>query len=121
MEYGLRYKRLDLVHTFIQLAVPWGCLLGIAVFAYLAIRSLAGTHTLADIGIGLKSGTKLADVIGWLTGLAGIGYGHRERKLRRDTIERLAARNRELEQLIDPSRTSSKLMPRGTTRPEDKP
>lgn len=43
----------------------------------------------------------------------------RERKLHRDTRERLTARNTQLELRLDPNRSSSHLTPRGETRKED--
>lgn len=52
-------------------------------------------------------------------GVAGIVYGRRESKLRKDTVERLQDRNCRLEREIDPKRSSSQLTPRGDTRPED--
>jgi len=42
-------------------------------------------------------------------------------KLKKDAIERMAGRIKELETKMDPGRSSSRLTPRGETRSEDKP
>jgi hypothetical protein len=47
-------------------------------------------------------------------------YGWNERRLRRRDIERLTRHTEDLENRIDPKRTSSKLLPDGTTRWEDR-
>ncbi len=63
---------------------------------------------------------KVSEGLSYLFGVGGFGYGMRERKLRRETIERLSKRITDLEKLVDPSRTSSHLTVRGTTNPEDR-
>jgi hypothetical protein len=47
-------------------------------------------------------------------------YGWNERRLRRRDIERLTRHTEDLENRIDPKRTSSRLLPDGTTRWEDR-
>lgn len=98
----------------------WLSLLGIAGFFYLTVKSLAGTYTFADIGIKVIGDFKVSEALSYLFGVGGVGYGLRERKLRRQTTERLTERNVTLEKLIDPTRTSSHLTTRGTTNPEDR-
>jgi hypothetical protein len=44
----------------------------------------------------------------------------KQRKLRRDVVERLSSRVPFLEKQLDPGRTSSKLTDRGDTNPEDR-
>jgi hypothetical protein len=98
----------------------WSSLVAIAALFYLSIRSLSGHYTFADIGIKVLGDFKLSEAFGYLFGVGGAGYGLRERKLRRQTTERFAARNFSLEKQIDPNRSSSRLTTRGTTNPEDR-
>lgn len=84
-------------------------------------QSLAGKFTLADIGISFAGDIKLSESIVYLFGTGGVGYGLYQHRLRRKNIERLASRPIELEKLIDSTRSSSRLTPQGSTRPEDLP
>lgn len=99
-------------------------------------ESLAGKITYADLKLdaeGLvqipaceKAG-EILDKSCWVTGwfgvllfVSGLGYGVRQRNLRRINIERLTKRVRELEQCCDDGRSSSGLTPRGETNPGDR-
>jgi hypothetical protein len=99
--------------------IRWGGLVSISYFAVLSIRAMAGQHTFADIGIRVLADVHVSEAVAWIFGGSGVAYGWRQRKLRRDTVERLANRNIELEKRLDPNRASSQLTPRGDTRPED--
>jgi hypothetical protein len=98
----------------------WFSLVGISAFFYLAIKSLAGHYTFSDIGIKVIGDFKVSEAVSYLFGAGGLGYGLRERKLRRQTTERLTQRTITLEKAMDPNRTSSHLTTRGTTNPEDR-
>ena len=98
----------------------WGSLVAISAFIYLSIRAVSGQYTFADIGIKLVGDFKLSEAFSYLFGAGAMGYGLRERKLRRQTTERLANRNSTLERMIDTNRSSSNLTGRGTTNPEDR-
>jgi hypothetical protein len=98
----------------------WFSLVGISALLYLSTKSLAGQHTFADIGIKVMGDFKISEGFSYLFGAGGLGYGMRERRLRRETVERLADRNSALEKIVDHSRTSSHLTGRGTTNPEDR-
>lgn len=100
--------------------IRWGAIVLIARYAYLSIASLAGQNTLADIGINFLSNIKVSGALAGATGVGGLIYGERQRKLRKNTIERLQGRIRELETEIDPNRSTSNLTHRGDTRPDDK-
>lgn len=82
------------------------------------VDSLSGLSTAADIQLSFL--VDISVYIAWLAGAGGVGYGLHQRKLRRDTVERLQARITELESEVDPGRTSSGLTGRGDTNPEDK-
>ena len=100
--------------------IRWGAIVLIARYGYLSIASLAGQNTLADIGIDLLSNIKVSVALSWVAGAGGLAYGVRQKKVRKDTVERLQGRIKELETGIDPNRSTSNLTHRGDTRPEDK-
>jgi hypothetical protein len=85
-----------------------------------AITVLAGHQT--DVSFVLKILLNLqADR--WMAYMAAASlgaFGWNERRLRRRDIERLTRHTEDLENRIDPKRTSSRLLPDGTTRWEDR-
>lgn len=100
--------------------IRWGSLVLIARYTYLGIEALAGKATLADVGIKFLTNIKIEVALAWCAAGGGMLYGYQQRRMRKDTVERLQNRIQELEQNIDPKRSSSKLTPRGDTRPEDR-
>jgi hypothetical protein len=66
-------------------------------FMYLMVASLAGEVTLADVGIDFLADFRVNTAVAWIFGAGGTVYGMRQRKLRRDTVERLMARPRLVE------------------------
>ena len=123
-EIELRILRITrLVEGVVQISsnlFRWGAIVLIARYGYLSIESLAGQNTLADIGINFLSNIKVSVALAGAAGAGGLIYGERQRKLRKNTVERLQGRIRELETKIDPNRSTSDLTHRGDTRPEDK-
>jgi hypothetical protein len=107
------------VQVFLSL-IRWGAIVLIVRYGYLSIEALAGKDTFTDIVINFLSDIKVSVAISWSVGAGGAIYGLKQRKLRRDTVERLQGRIKLLESEKDPSRTSSQLTKRGDTRPEDK-
>jgi len=99
--------------------IRWGGLVGLAYFAYRSVEVLAGGTTVADIGLKFLADVKISQLLSYTVAVGGGVYGWRQRKLRRDTVERLQGRIKELEKSIDPQRTSSGLTTRGATNPED--
>lgn len=81
----------------------------------------AGTTTIADLNAAIKFET----ISSWTSpllivfGIGGIIYGRCQARLRRDTVQRLHPYQEKYEQLVDSTRTSSRLTSRGETRPED--
>ena len=124
LEAELRLIKQSRVGEGIILAVlsliRWGSIVLIVRYIFLSIESLAGKITLTDIGINFLGEVKVSIALAWSIGIFGAFYGLKQRKLRKDTIERLQLRNTELESQIDSNRSSSKLTVRGETRPEDK-
>jgi hypothetical protein len=113
------YRASDGVVSVFNNLIRWGGLLGIAYYCYLSVLALAGQHTAADIGIKLLADVRISEAVAWLFGGSGVAYGWRQRKLRRDTVERIQNRVERFEKQIDPGRSSSELTSRGETRPED--
>ena len=116
-------KAAKLTDGFVTVArdlIQWVALAVIAYFVYLSVAALAGRETSADIGIQVLGTFNVSVALSWTVGLIGTMYGYSQRNLRRDTIERLQLRIVELERIIDDRRSSSRLTPRGETRPEDR-
>lgn len=89
-------------------------------YIYLMIESLSGKTTLADIGVSFLGELNISIAIAWMSFFGAVIYGLRQKKLRKDTVERLQTRITELEKGFDEKRSSSNLTKRGDTRPEDK-
>lgn len=111
-------KSHDRTYTVASIAntlIMWGGLVLIARYGYWCVDALAGRETAATIigNIDIKT------AFPWLVSIASMGYGLRERRLRKTNIKRLATRNRHLEATIDPTRTTSGLTERGDTNPLD--
>lgn len=112
-------RQVHIVEAITRLAlviVQWGGLVAISYMIYLGVRDLAGKHTITAIN--LVGDIKISDAVLTLLSGGGLVYGLRQRKLRRDTIERLSERVSSYEKRVDSSRTSSQLTKRGTTPPE---
>jgi proteasome assembly chaperone (PAC2) family protein len=123
-EYLLGLKTREIIGRTLNTLIKSGAVVGVAGFVYLMVRELAGKETLASIGLGfladIKTSRGIAMALVSILGVGGPVYGLRERKLRRDDIEKRSAYIEELEKAIDKRRTSSGLTPRGTTRKEDR-
>jgi hypothetical protein len=116
----VQLRWLDILATVVQLGIPWGAACFIAYMVFRSVDALAGKVTLAELGANLVGNVRINEAVAWiLASLFGL-YGLNERRLRRKHIERLAPQISELESRLDPNRTSSRLTPRGTTRPEDR-
>ena len=117
----IQFSRAEAVASVLNSLIRWSGLVGIFYILYMVVAELSGTTTVADIGIevGLLANLQVGQVVSGAAGVAGVGYGLAQRKLRRDTIERVQGRIISYEKGIDPGRTSSMLTPRGETRPED--
>lgn len=129
IKYLRKSKVADSIASVINSAIKWGGLVVISYISFRAIAVLAGKTTSANFAVSILTDilsseflTKLSNLIiflSMLSGICGIIYGIWQRKLRRDTIERLQKRNQELEHKLDSNRSTSMLSPRGETRKED--
>ena len=112
-------KVVDSVTTVVHSLIRYG---GVALpfyFMYRVAAVLSGKTTAADIGLNLGGSLTITETVGYGLGLAGMLYGVRERKLRRDKTEYLQERIQKLEKQVDPNRSTSRLTKRGTTNPMD--
>ena len=119
LHFVRRSRNWEVVASVVNNVVRYGTVAWSAYMAYLSVDALSGRRTLAWIGVHFLAQVKVTVVLAWVVGVAGVLYGARQRKLRRDVIARLSGRIQELERSIDSRRTSSKLTVRGETRPED--
>lgn len=101
-------------------AFKWGALVWISYYAFRAVEALAGQQTFANIVLDILGHVTVQIGFGWACGAGGVLYGWRQRKLRKDVVERLSGRIADLERQLDSRRSSSRLTPRGDTRPEDR-
>jgi hypothetical protein len=118
-DFYLRYKKLEILSDAVHLAIPWGSAGVIAYFIYASVGKLAGQTTLAQIGMSFMGNLHVSTAVAYIFGGSGVAYGYRQRALRHKKIADLTAHTQSLEMLVDSKRTSSKLTPQGTTRPED--
>jgi hypothetical protein len=82
--------------------------------------AFAGKTTNANVAMRLIQDLNVSISLAWAVGISGVGYGWRQRKLRKETTERLSERIKRYEEQIDPSRTTSSLTPQGDTNPKDR-
>lgn len=75
---------------------------------------------MADIGVRFLGNFAVNTALAWVLAGGGIAYGIGQRRLRRNTVERMSQRTAELEERIDRKRTSSRLTKRGETNPGDR-
>ncbi len=123
-EFELKRQRWETVHIAVVQSIQWGAICFISFCAYRATAALAGHTTTAQFGMfllaDLKANTIVSHLVTSALGIGGITYGVKQKRLQERNIERLSRQNAELEKRLDPKRTSSRLTPRGTTRPEDR-
>jgi hypothetical protein len=113
-------RTVDSLTTVVLTAIRFGGVVLPFYFLYLTVAVLAGKSTSANIGIKMLTSLTMTETVGYGLGTAGVVYGLRERKLRRDKTEYLQERITKLERQLDPERSSSRLTTRGTTHPRDK-
>jgi len=122
-DYYLGFKTREIIGTGFNNLCKYGALAIVAYFIRLMVSDLAGKETLASIGLGILADVKtsrgVAMALCTLFGVSGSAYGLRQRKLRRDDIQRRSGEISELERIFDKKRSSSGLTRRGTTRKED--
>jgi hypothetical protein len=96
-----------------------------AFFSYMGFRSveaLAGQDTKLSVVLSLLFTALMDFKFAFAISLAGAGvaWGAVERTLRLRKVDQMQGRIKQLEQMIDPNRSSSGLTTRGTTNPRDR-
>jgi len=66
---------------------------------------LAWQHTLADVGIKFMADVKIGNAISYAVGGGGVAYGAVQKKLRRDTIQKMGSHIKTLEKTVDANRS----------------
>lgn len=107
------------VASVLRELIRWGGIALVAFFTYRSVDCLAGKVTSSNILFSVLTDLKANQYFGLLFGGGGIYYGYKQKKLRKDTVERLQSRIQVFEKYIDDRRSSSKLTSKGNTRPED--
>lgn len=109
-----------MIGSAIHTVVPWTAAVLVALLFQRSVSSLAGQYTFAQIGVGFLGDFRISEAFAYIFGTGGVVYGIKRRRLHQDNVERTAQRISDLEKRLDPKRSSSRLTPRGKTRPEDK-
>jgi hypothetical protein len=112
-------RNADIVTTLGKEAIRWFGISFCVYWIYRIFESLAGETTIASVVVDVLGKVEVTTTITLSAGGFGVLYGLWQRKLRKDTVQRLQSRNTALELKLDPTRTSSLLTARGDSRPED--
>ncbi len=121
LEWAKYEKKWDIIWGIFNRLICWGGIVACFYCLYLIVDSLAGKTTATDIALKAITDLKLdRGVLYLLTGGTTL-WAIRERKLRKKNTKHRSAHIKELEEHIDPNRTSSNLTATGDTHPEDKP
>lgn len=121
LRFRLYTRLIEVIGLVVHRAIPCTGIVLVFFFLYLSARVLAGQQTFATVVVKFFADFRVRDALAYGLGLGGVGYGLRNRKLRKDSVEQMADRIKILESQIDVRRSSSRLTRRGETRPEDKP
>lgn len=87
--------------------IPWAGVVGVFWQLRLTVAALAGQQTDASILMKFMADVRADQYIAYIFGAGGITYGAFEHALRRTKERRMGKRLKELEEKLDPSRTSS--------------
>lgn len=113
-EYETKRQTRAIVHTFVK-SIPW---IVTVVVAGLAVDDLAGKETRVAL-LAWFMGLDISIQVSWaLTASLSI-FATAQHKVFRSQIKRLGEEKRDLEQQVDPGRTTSGLQADGRTQPED--
>lgn len=115
-----KLRLIDGLTVILRRLIKYGALVLIARYGFLSIQALAGRQTGASIALQVLANVTFSKGVAWATAAGGVAYGEAQRRLKKKVIRSRANRIQELEEMIDPQRSSSALMSDGSTRPEDK-
>lgn len=113
----VRIRQVDVSGQTRREALRTACWLGLAGFAYLSIKEIAGKETIANVLIELFVRTPEAGVsVLWVAATALMFvWATGERWVRLRKVRAMSGRIKELEKTLDPTRTSSGLTASGET------
>jgi hypothetical protein len=89
-------------------AIKWCGLVLIAWMGYKAIAVLSGKQTQANILVSFLGDVRVSQVLSWGLAVGGLSYGSAQARLRKTKEAALGERIKELEQELDPRRSSSR-------------
>lgn len=121
LEWAKYNKKWDIIGGIFNGLIRWGGVSVCCYFLYLMVDTLAGKTTVADIALKAITDLKLDEAVLYLLTGGTTFWAIRERNLRKKNTKHIAAHTKELEEIIDPNRTSSDLTETGDTHPEDEP
>lgn len=112
-EFNLKLYKIERYTKLAALSIRGIVFFGLAWCIKEALVAHAGEETLVTYVANLQFSEVVGEVAKWVTMIVLAMWGYAERKSRKGYIERNQSRVRELEERLDPSRTSSELTPRG--------
>lgn len=114
-DFAMRIEVIRQIASTIRYTIGVGGFCWLAWMGYKSVAALAGKATSANImaAVGVSEWLTIAVVSVLVAGNIG------QARLRKWSTARLTDRIKDLELQLDPDRSSSKLLPDGSTRPED--
>jgi hypothetical protein len=111
----------DLIARIVCSAIHGGVWVFCVYLITSAARDFAGKETRAEFFLKAIADLKANQGFAYLFGAGGIIYGLKERRSRKKIVGKVQERNRTLEKMLDPGRSSSGLPQSGDTRKGDSP
>lgn len=118
--YRLYTHGMDGGFALLRIVVIAGAAVLLGRYARDVLVAFAGKETVANLALTFLLNLQADRWFAYLFGASGVGYGVRQRQLRRRNIKRMTGHNAEVEERLYQGRTSSGLTPEGKTRPEDR-
>lgn len=109
----LRLALADRIARVLEIALRLGAIVLVVRYISHSIDVLAGKHTVADIGVKFLASVRVSEAVAWIFGASGVGYGYRQRHLRRKDTKQISDRLSKYEEKRDPRRSSTKLESQG--------
>lgn len=104
----------------LETALKYGAYVAMAYYAKEAIEALAGKTTLVNAVVGFLGQQSIGGIIQKTVMLVAIVWAMTERRERRRKTRYFSSRLQKLEIELDKKRTSSGILPDGTTNPKDR-